>query len=202
VLLGDNRYGADFDPALRAAARFEFQRALTPHRIGQEAYSVHSFGVVDVIQLDVRYHRSAPQQSRDDRDAVLGAAQWKWFTDCVAASRAPFLLLAQSTTFHAFASESWEEYPVAFARMREMLRARAGALVISGDVHRNALYDDSGVIEVVTSGVAGRGSIFDAYRQNYCILTFDPGSVRIELRSLKVHGRFDVRIPLAAWTLP
>jgi hypothetical protein len=27
-------------------------------------------------------------------------------------------------------------------------------------------------------------------------------SVRIELRSLKIHGRFDLRVPLARWTLP
>jgi hypothetical protein len=150
----------------------------------------------------VRFHRSTPRKSRDDRDAILGPVQWEWFTECAAASRAPFLLIAQSTTFHAFADESWEEYPAAFERMRALLRDRQGALVISGDVHRNALYDDSGVIEVVTSGVAGRGTIFGAFRENYCILTFEPESVRIELRSLKVHGRFDVCVPLARWTLP
>ena len=200
--LGDNRYGGDFDPALREAARLEYQRALTPHRVGQEAYVRHEFGLVDVVLLDVRFHRSTPKKSKDDADAVLGAAQWEWFTGCVTRSRAPFVLVAQSTTFHAFAGESWEEYPAAFERMRGLLRGRKGALVISGDVHRNALYDDSGVIEVVTSGVAGRGAVFDVCRENYGILTFEPDALRVELRSLKVHGRFDVRIPLSAWTLP
>lgn len=74
--------------------------------------------------------------------------------------------------------------------------------MVSGDVHRNALYDDSGVIEIVTSGVAGRGSVFGVVRENYAILTFDAEAVRVELCSLKVHGRFDLRIPLTKWVLP
>jgi hypothetical protein len=33
-------------------------------------------------------------------------------------------------------------------------------------------------------------------------LTFDSEALRVELRSLKVHGRFDLRIPRAEWALP
>jgi phosphodiesterase/alkaline phosphatase D-like protein len=200
--LGDNRYGGDFDPALREVARAEFQRAFVIPGAGSELYALYQFALVDVVLLDVRFHRTSPKHSRGDGDAILGKEQWDWLTEQVARSRAPYLLVASSTTFHAFAGESWEEYPAAFARLRALLRERTGAFVLSGDVHRNALYDDSGVIEIVTSGVAGKGLVFGAVRQNYCILTFDAEGVRVELRSLKIHGRFELRIPLSRWTLP
>jgi hypothetical protein len=51
----------------------------------------------------------------------------------------------------------------------------------------------------VTSGVAGRGAVFGVVRENYAILTFDAEALRVELCSLKVHGRFDLSIPLTKW---
>src|SRR5262245_47642864 len=140
--IGDNRYGGDFDPALCEAARTELQRALAPERIGGECYTQHRFDLVDVILLDVRFHRRASEHGRDDVDAVLGRAQWEWLIERVSESRAPYLVIGSSTTFHAFADESWEEHPAAFERLRTLLRGRTGALVVSGDVHRNAPYDD------------------------------------------------------------
>ena len=83
-----------------------------------------------------------------------------------------------------------------------MLGGRRGALVISGDVHRNTVYDDSGVIEIVTSAVARRGIGFGGIRKNYGVLTFKDDAVRVDLRSLKVGWRFDFSIPLARWLLP
>src|SRR5262245_28560378 len=76
--IGDNRYGRDFDLALCEAARAELQRALAPDCIGQECYTQHHFDLVDLIVLDVRFHRRAPEHERDDADAVLGRMQWEW----------------------------------------------------------------------------------------------------------------------------
>jgi hypothetical protein len=104
-----------------------------------------------------------------------------------------------------------EEDPVAAVRGEQGGTARGPVVkrpepvlrqLKAGDVHRNALYDDSGVIEIVTSGVAGRGAVFGVVRENYAILTFDAEALRVELCSLKVHGRFDLRIPLTKWFLP
>lgn len=120
----------------------------------------------------------------------------------MAASSASYLVFASSTTFHQFGDESWEQYPAAFERLRALIRPRVGALVLSGDVHRNGLYDDSGVIEVVSSAVARKGIVFGATRKNYGILSFGERWVRVELRALKSHGRFDVTIPLNEWRLP
>ena len=82
-----------------------------------------------------------------------------------------------------------------------MLGGRRGALVVSGDVHRNALCDESGVLEIVSSGVARNGVIFGGKRKNYGILSFDDAGVRVQLKSLKAGGQFDVNILLNSWQL-
>ena len=51
-----------------------------------------------------------------------------------------------------FADESWEQYPGAFNRMINLLKGRRGAMVVSGDVHRNAACDWSSVATSRSSG--------------------------------------------------
>ena len=199
--LGNNSYGGDHDPALREAARDEFIRAFAPLQTGTDVYNHFKSNQVDVIVLDERFYRTSPTVSRNDRDAILGAAQWVWFEQAISSSTAKFLILASSTTFHTFGDESWEQYPTAFERMRVLLKDRRGGMIVSGDVHRNALYDDSGVIEVVSSAVARHGVVFGAPRKNYGVLTFNNDAVRIQLRSLKPGGRFETTIELANWRL-
>ena len=133
---------------------------------------------------------------------MLGSAQWHWLEQVVATSDASYLVIASSSTPHTFGDESWEQYPTAFKRITDLLRRRKCSLVLSGDVHRNAVYDDSGVIEIVSSGVARNGIVFGSPRKNYGILTFDKEQVRVELRSLKVGGRFDFSIARNHWVLP
>jgi hypothetical protein len=58
------------------------------------------------------------------------------------------------------------------------------------------------VIEVVTSPVAQRSRSFDNVRRNYAVLTFEPAALHVELRSLKVGGRFDFTAPVSPWSLP
>jgi alkaline phosphatase D len=200
--LGNNRYGASEPPALALAARAELVAALQPTMTGVDVYRAFRVGPVDVVVLDERFYRRKPSESRLDADAVLGAAQWNWLDNVVAQSTAPFLLVASSTTVHRWGDESWEEYETAFDRLRALLGGRPGTLVVSGDVHRNAVYDDSGIVEIVTSGLARRGTIFGAPRENWGLLTFDAQGVRVELHSLKQTGRFDFRIELADWRLP
>lgn len=200
--LGNNRCGGDHDPALREAARAEFVRVFNPRMTGPEVYSISRVGPVDLIVLDERFHRTSPLAAGGDRDAILGAEQWAWFENAVHHSDATYILVASSTTLHTFGDESWEQYPGAFQRMVGLLQGRAGALVVSGDVHRNATYDDSGVIELVTSAVARNGIVFGSPRKNYGILTFQKDRLHVELRSLKVSWRFDFSIPLGHWELP
>ncbi len=201
--LGNNRYGGDHAPDLRNAARQALVSAfdLSPQPNG-DVYSKFQSPLVDVVLLDERFYRRSPQASRDDRDAILGAAQWTWLEAEVANSKAkPFLVVASSTTVHKYGDESWEQYPGALARLRKLLSGRRGALVISGDVHRNVLCDESGVLEIVSSGVARNGVIFGGKRKNYGILSFDDAGVRAQLKSLKAGGQFDVNILLDNWRL-
>ena len=200
--LGNNRYGGDNHPALCDAARAEFVRAFAPRQTGSEVYCVYGLGLVDLIVVDTRFHRQSPVNSAHDRDAVLGATQWRWLEETVAGSHAPFLMFASSTTLHTFADESWEQYPAAFRRILGLLAGRRGALAVTGDVHRNETYDDSGLIEIVTSAVARRGLGLGAERRNWGMFTFTENAVRIQLHSLKVNWRKDFTIPLANWILP
>lgn len=200
--LGNDRYGGDHDPALGIAARSEFVRAFEPACTGDDVYSVRRVGQADIVVLDARFYRRRPSVSGKDRDAVLGAQQWEWFEQTAAASTADFLVVASSTTGHTWGNESWEQYPLAFERLRDVLSGRRGGMLVTGDVHRNAVYDDSGIVEIVSSGVARDSTVFGRPRRNYGILTFGAESVRVELRSLKVGWRFDFCIPLADWRLP
>lgn len=200
--MGNNRYGGDHSPALRQAARDAFVQTFAPARTGSDIYHLYRLGRVDVALLDARFYRQCPAVSSSDRDAVLGPAQWAWLEQAVQASQAPYFAVASSTTFHTFGDESWEQYPAAFARLAGLLRQRTGALVLSGDVHRNAVYDDSGVIEIVCSAVARKGLLWGSVRQNYGLLSFDEQQLQVALRSLKVGWRFDFAIQLSHWALP
>lgn len=200
--VGNNRYGGDVSDELRRAARSELVQAFKPVQTGSDVYGVYRLGLVDLIVLDVRFHRTSPLTAGGDRDAVLGGTQWHWFEQQVKTSSAPYLVVASSTTLHTFADEAWEQYAGAFQRMVNLLKDRKGALLVSGDVHRNAAYDDSGVIEIVSSAVARRGIVFGALRKNYGILTFDATELHVELKSLKVGWRFDFRVELDRWRLP
>jgi phosphodiesterase/alkaline phosphatase D-like protein len=200
--IGNNRYGADAEPALRDAARNAFIEAFSPSMTGTDVYGIQRYGPVDIVVLDERYYRADYRTSSNDADAVLGAEQWQWFENAFRASSAPYVLIASSTTLHAFGDQHWEQYPAAFKRMVSLLRGRTGALIVSGDVHRNAAYDESGVIEIVSSGLAQRSRVFGVLRQNYAVLTFAEHGLHVALHSLQVGSRFDFQIPLRDWRLP
>jgi alkaline phosphatase D len=199
--LGDNRGGAH-EPMLAAIARAKLIAAFQPPQTGSDVYRTFQVGPVQVVVLDERFYRSKPIYSRDDPNAMLGAAQWTWFENVVAQSAAPFLLVASSTTVHQWGNESWEEYDLAFLRLQALIGGRNGTLVVSGDVHRNAVYDDSGIVEIVTSGFARTGMRFGKPRENWGMLTFDALGVHVKLNSLKKTHAFDFRIDLANWRLP
>lgn len=200
--LGNNRCGGEVEPALREAARNELVRAFAPPMTGSDVYSVTHTRLIDIVVLDARYYRTSPHRCADNRDAVLGGVQWAWLEATVAASKAPFLLLASGSTFHAYREESWEAYPGAFERLRGLIGNRRGAFMVTGDLHRNAVYDDSGVVELTTSAVARRGLKFGRTRQNYALLSVDPHGLRVEMRALKVDSRFAFRMTLDSWALP
>ncbi len=204
--IGNDRYGGGEDPALGLAARQALINALPTLRTGTDVYGRLSVGPVEVIVLDERFYRRKAADSRFDRDAVLGAAQWAWLEQTLAElAGARFVLLVSSSTVHRFGalqSESWEDYHAAFQRLHGLLARRAGRLVVSGDIHENDCYDDSGLVEFVTSGVARRGLLWGADRANYGVFRFDADGLDFELRSNRVRDRLSGRVALANWRLP
>jgi alkaline phosphatase D len=202
--LGNDRCGGDVPVALRRAARSEFIRTFKPQQTGNAVYSVARLGLVDIVVLDGRYYRKAPTQPQvQDRDAFLGPGQWQWLETTLAEpSPAKYTVVVSGTTFHDFGGESWEPYTAAFNRMCDLLKGRSGTLITSGDIHRNTMYDDTGVMELVTSAVARLGATNKAPRKNYGILTFNEDGMHVDLRSLQLRGRFDFTVPLANWALP
>lgn len=204
--LGDERCGGDNSPQLAQAARLALLQGFAPHALpttGDDLYSVTPLGLVDLVLLDTRFYRRAPAVSAQDPDGLLGARQWAWLQQRVGQAAAwRYLVLASSSTVHDYGNSCWEHYPAAFARLRRLLASHPAALVLSGDIHRNAAYDESGVIELVSSGVASRSRLFGVLRQNYGLLDFDALGVQVDLRSLKVGGRFNFHIPRSRWALP
>lgn len=199
--LGNDRCGVEASLALRDAARNALIAAFDPPRTGDELFSSRVLGPVRLIVLDARRHRASAAASRADRDALLGAAQWAWLEAELARRDTPYVMLASSTTFHAWRKEAWEFYPAAFERLRALLSGRAGALLCAGDIHANGLYDDSGVIEVVCSGVARRGLLFGGLRRNFGLLDFGADGLHIRLVSNKPGHRFETFVALADWQL-
>ncbi|HST82625.1 MAG TPA: alkaline phosphatase D family protein [Kineosporiaceae bacterium] len=202
--LGNNRYGGDVSPALRTAARAAFVNAFQPKQTGKAVYSVARLGLVDIVTLDGRFYRKAPGPLQGSRpDAFLGARQWKWLEKKLAQpTEAKYTIIMSGSTFHKFGDESWEQYPAAFNRLHGLIKGRSGTFVLSGDIHKNTVYDDDGVMEIVTSGAARLGITNRGPRKNYGILTFDDEHMQVDLRSLQVHGRLKFTVPLSAWALP
>jgi alkaline phosphatase D len=202
--LGNDRFGGGEDLALCEAARRELVTAFSPMQTGDDVYSQRRIGPVEVIVLDARFYRRKITDSLFDRDAMLGANQWAWFEKAVADTKAPFVLVVSSTTAYSYGlvEDAWERCPAAFKRLCELLGKRRGALVVSGDVHSNDRYDDAGLVEIVTSGVARRGLVFGKPRANYALLEFGAQSLRVEQRGLKSSDRWIGVLPLNNWQLP
>lgn len=207
--LGNDRYGGGEDQALCEAARHELVTAFSPLQTGDDVYSRRRLGSpgaeVEVIVLDARFYRRKITDSIFDRDAMLGANQWAWFEQAVAAAKdVPYLLVVSSTTAYSYGlvEDAWERCPAAFKRLCDLLRKRRGALVVSGDIHSNDRYDEAGLVEIVTSGVARRGLVFGKPRANYALFDFGPQSLRVEQRGLKSSDRWTGVLPLNHWQLP
>jgi len=201
--LGNDRYGGDSPASLRDTAREAFIRAWRPAQTGQDVYSKTALGDLDLIVLDTRYYRERPNAGISlSRDAILGTDQWTWLEECVTSWRSKFLMLVSGSTYHNFGrTESWEQYPAAFGRLRDLIGHRSGAFIVTGDIHSNQMYDDSGVVEIVSSGVARKGIVFGGLLRNYGILTFDDESLRVDLRSNKPRWRQNAVLALADWRL-
>ena len=126
-------------------------------------FSRFAWGDVEVFLLDVRFHRSPNKQGDGPEKRVLGAAQWSWFAEALATSKATFKLVCSGSVLDANESDTWRDFPTDRARLFGLLAERkvGGVVFLTGDLHycvvqmhppeRTGTY---AVPEVVSSGIA------------------------------------------------
>jgi len=90
---------------------------------------------LNVILLDVRFNRDQPDGNGD----ILGEKQWQWLEQAIAAD-ADLTLLVSGTQFLLSSnadSETWENYPLSLARLKDLVRLSnpPPVVMISGDQH-------------------------------------------------------------------
>ena len=202
--LGNNRVLENDDPDLAIVAREELIRAFSVPQTGNEVYSQTETELLDLIVLDTRFYRRKSSDNVSDRNGILGESQWLWLEENIHTCKKKFLIVVSSSTVHRIDgqsienNENWErDHTQAFNRLISLLRNRSGALIISGDIHKNDLCDRDGVIEIVTSGVAR-----DDIGNNYGLFTFDSDKVTVDMRGIHPSNQFHFEISLDNWRLP
>lgn len=198
---GDDRYGADLDARLAAAAREVFLRRAPVSKTSPLIYCRADVGDACILMLDARSFRSA-KDAANDRDGMLGDAQWRWLEAHLASDRPRYTLVCNGSPLHDYRSEGWLEWPAARARMCELLRDQPGVLFLAGDVHDNEIGEADGVIEVISSAVARVGKILRWKLANYGVLELRADGVQVTLRGRQKKQRRDAFIPLADWRVP
>mgnify|MGYP002636889705 CR=1 FL=1 len=134
---------------------------------GQGIYTSFRQGPVEVFLLDARWFARTEGGANDP--TLLGAQQWAWLERSLAASTAPFKILACGMVFNGsvrpFKTDCWGVYLAEYERLIELIaRVKAeGVVLVSGDVHwsRVIRHDTKGrlgydLMEFVTSPIHER----------------------------------------------
>lgn len=106
---------------------------------GEGIYTSFRQGPVEVFLLDARWFARTQGDANDP--TLLGARQWAWLERSLAASNAPFKILACGMVFNGsvrpFKTDCWGVYPAEYQRLIELIaRTEAqGVVLVSGDVH-------------------------------------------------------------------
>ena len=108
-------------------------------------YFKQSIGGVDFFFLDGRYHRDPPVGPQTQGRTMLGARQKQWLKDGLAASTAPFKVLASGTGWSLAerypGGDSWAVFRAERDEILDFIRDRGigGVFGISGDSHMGEL---------------------------------------------------------------
>ena len=108
-------------------------------------YFKYSYGAVDFFMLDNRYHRDPSEFPEPAGRTMLGKRQKEWLKAGLAASRAPFKVLASgggwSTAEREPGGDSWAVYLSERNEILDFIRDRGitGVFCISGDSHMGEL---------------------------------------------------------------
>lgn len=100
----------------------------------------YSYGGVDFIFLDDRYHRAPDADEDTPEKEFLGKGQFEWLQQRLLASRAPFKVIACGSGWSRLkgpGGDSWSAYQHERTRLFNFIRDRAigGVVLLSGDTH-------------------------------------------------------------------
>ena len=106
---------------------------------GQGIYTSFRQGPIEVFILDTRWFARTEGTSEDP--TLLGAAQWAWLEKKLAASDAPFRILACGMIFNGATrpgkTDHWGMYPKEYDRLLSLLErvGSDGVVLVGGDIH-------------------------------------------------------------------
>ncbi len=100
----------------------------------------YSYGGVDFFCLDGRYHRDPNAHADTEDKTLLGRGQFDWLKDKLAASRAPFKVLACGSGWSKLkgpGGDSWASFLNERQRLIDFIREQniTGVILLSGDTH-------------------------------------------------------------------
>ena len=103
-------------------------------------FFAHAYGGVDFFFLDCRYHRDPNTAKDGPGKTMLGAGQMAWLRAGLAASRAPFKILACGSGWSAAkgpGNDAWSAFLHERDALFDFIRDEAigGVVLISGDTH-------------------------------------------------------------------
>ena len=183
--------------------------------------------MVNLILLDTRYFRSdldktiginpVYKKNLDLNSTILGKKQWAWLEEIIN-RKADLVIISTSiqllATSHRF--EKWSNFPHEYIRMKKLLKqSKIPVLIISGDRHQGAIYEEDNLFEITSSSLnkvlspskfigrpkeADDKMIGDMYSgENYGLITIDTEKKEylIELKDLNGQKVRELLVPLS-----
>ena len=169
---------------------------------------------INLILLDTRYFRSDLKKTNGIKPAylkndelnatILGNDQWSWLLE-VMKIKSDITIIATSiqllATEHRF--EKWSNFPSDHLKLKKLLKSHSRPIiVISGDRHQGAIYNDENIYEITSSSlnktissIFGRPKELDKYMlgemfsgENYGLITINTGKKIVDLEIKNIKG--------------
>jgi len=170
--------------------------------------------IINLILLDTRYFRSDLNKTKGIKPVylkneelnatILGDQQWSWLME-VMKIKSDLTIVATSIqllpTEHRF--EKWSNFPSDHFKLKKLLKSQSRPIiVISGDRHQGAIYNDENIYEITSSSLNKTiSSIFrrpkevDKYMlgemfsgENYGLITINTNQKIIDLEIKDING--------------
>ena len=171
--------------------------------------------IINLILLDTRYFRSGLKKTKGIKPVylkneelnatILGDKQWSWLMK-VMKIKSDITIVATSIqllpTEHRF--EKWSNFPSDHFKLKKLLKSQSQpVIVISGDRHQGAIYNDENIYEITSSSlnktissILRRPNEVDRYMlgkmfsgENYGLITINTDEKIIDLEIKDINGK-------------